>query len=68
MIEVREYTDLHGRSPFQQWFEDLDARAAAKVTVALTRLEQGFFREGLLYCLAAASQLLQDSNCHKDTS
>ena len=41
MIEVREYTDLHGRSPFQQWFEDLDARAAAKVTVALTRLEQG---------------------------
>ena len=31
-------------------------------------LKQGFFREGLLYCLAAASQLLQDSNCHKDTS
>ena len=41
MIEVREYTDVRGRSPFQQWFEDLDARAAAKVTVALTRLEQG---------------------------
>ena len=41
MIEVREYTDPHGRSPFQQWFEDLDARAAAKVTVALARLEQG---------------------------
>jgi len=41
MIEVREYTDLHGRSPFQQWFEDLDALAAAKDTVALTRLEQG---------------------------
>jgi putative addiction module killer protein len=41
MIEVREYTDPHGRSPFQQWFEDLDARAAAKVTVALIRLQQG---------------------------
>jgi putative addiction module killer protein len=41
MIEVREYADPHGRSPFQQWFEALDARAAAKVTVALTRLEQG---------------------------
>jgi hypothetical protein len=39
-IEMREYTDPRGRSPFQQWFEDLDARAAAKVTVALTRLEQ----------------------------
>ena len=33
MIDVREYTDPHGRSPFQQWFENLDARAAAKVTV-----------------------------------
>ena len=41
MINVREYTDPHGRSPFQQWFEDLDARAAAKVTVALARLQQG---------------------------
>jgi putative addiction module killer protein len=41
MIDVREYTDPHGRSPFQQWFEDLDARAAAKVTVALARLQQG---------------------------
>ncbi len=41
MIEVREYTDPHGRSPFQQWFADLDARAAAKVTVALARLAQG---------------------------
>jgi putative addiction module killer protein len=38
---VREYAAPHGRSPFQQWFEALDARAAAKVTVALTRLEQG---------------------------
>src|SRR6266702_7771235 len=41
MLEVREYTDPHGRSPFQQWFEDLDARAAAKVTAALARLQQG---------------------------
>jgi putative addiction module killer protein len=41
MIDVREYTDPYGRSPFQQWFEDLDARAAAKVTVALARLQQG---------------------------
>jgi putative addiction module killer protein len=40
VIEVQEYTDPRGRSPFQQWFEGLDARAAAKVAVALTRLEQ----------------------------
>jgi putative addiction module killer protein len=41
MTDVREYIDPHGRSPFQQWFENLDARAAAKVTVALARLQQG---------------------------
>ena len=41
MTQLWEYTDPQGRSPFQQWFEDLDARAAAKVTVALARLQQG---------------------------
>ena len=41
MIKLREDTDPHARSPFQQWLEELNARAAAKVTVALTRLEQG---------------------------
>ncbi len=30
-----------GSSPFAKWFSDLDAHAAAKVTVALYRLEQG---------------------------
>jgi hypothetical protein len=40
MIEVWEYKDPHGRSPVHQWFKDLDARAAAKVTVALARLVQ----------------------------
>ncbi len=38
---MREHTDPHGRSPFQQCFEHLDARAAAKVTTAPTRLERG---------------------------
>lgn len=41
MIEVREYTEPDGRSPFQRWFRELDPRAAAKVTAALTRLTQG---------------------------
>lgn len=36
-----EYLDQFGRSPFGQWFERLAAPAAAKVTVALYRLEQG---------------------------
>lgn len=41
MIEVREYTDRAGHSPFEKWFSGLKARAAAKVAVALVRLEQG---------------------------
>jgi len=43
MITVREYLDQHGRSPFARWLDALDAEAAAKVTVALARVEQGNF-------------------------
>lgn len=43
MIEVRLYVDLSGRSPFGRWFEALDAVAAAKVTAAVARMEQGNF-------------------------
>lgn len=41
MLEVRYYFRDDGRSPFEAWFADLGAQAAAKVTVALARLEQG---------------------------
>ena len=41
MLLIREYVDARGRSPFAEWFDDLDARAAAKVTVALARIEMG---------------------------
>jgi putative addiction module killer protein len=40
-MEIREYQNPEGRSPFGDWFQDLDPVAAAKVTVALTRLGQG---------------------------
>jgi putative addiction module killer protein len=43
MVTLREYLDQEGRSPFGRWFEALDARAAAKVTTALARIEQGNF-------------------------
>lgn len=36
-----EYIDEQGRSPYGKWFERLNAPAAAKVTTALYRLEQG---------------------------
>ena len=41
MLLIHEYVDACGRRPFAEWFEDLDSRAAAKVTVALARIEMG---------------------------
>jgi putative addiction module killer protein len=41
MIDVREYLDATGASPFGRWFAELNAPAAAKVTTAVARLEQG---------------------------
>ncbi|MDB5429528.1 MAG: Addiction module killer protein [Caulobacter sp.] len=40
-MDVREYLTPAGDSPFGAWFDDLDARAAAKVTMALVRIGQG---------------------------
>jgi putative addiction module killer protein len=40
--KVVEYLSK-GSSPFGEWFSGLDAHAAAKVTSALYRLEQGNF-------------------------
>ena len=41
MIEVRDYVDSGGRSPFADWFDRLGANEAAKVTIALERMRQG---------------------------
>ena len=41
MIEVREYLDRNGRSPYKLWFDRLNAQAAAKVATAVTRLSLG---------------------------
>ena len=43
MIDLQEYTSTDGRSPFADWFNELDASAAAKIAAALIRLEQGNF-------------------------
>lgn len=45
MIELRGYIDENGNKRFAQWLEGLDAAAAAKVTIALARMEQGEFLE-----------------------
>jgi len=41
MIEIREYVDRRGRSPFGRWFNGLDAGAALRVRTALARMEAG---------------------------
>jgi putative addiction module killer protein len=41
IIDVREYLDATGRSPFGKWFKALDSTAAAKVTIAIVRMTQG---------------------------
>lgn len=41
ILELSEYLDSKGRSPFGAWFDDLDSTAAAKITTALTRMGLG---------------------------
>jgi putative addiction module killer protein len=43
MIEVREYLDTEGNSPYAKWFDRLNVTAAVKVTTAVHRMEQGNF-------------------------
>lgn len=40
-MDIIEFIDGAGNSPFADWFDGLDAIAAAKVTVAITRLGMG---------------------------
>lgn len=40
-MKVQEYIKQDGSNPYQKWFNSLDAIAAAKVTVAKSRLEIG---------------------------
>jgi putative addiction module killer protein len=43
LITIQEYLDCRGRSIFANWFQKLNASAAAKITAALVRIEQGIF-------------------------
>lgn len=40
-MKIVEYLAINGASPFRDWFNRLDSRAAAKVTTALTRMGMG---------------------------
>ena len=41
MLDVREYIDSAGRSPFTKWLRALNVHAAAKVATALERIAEG---------------------------
>jgi putative addiction module killer protein len=41
VIDVREYIDPAGRSPFTKWLRALNVQAAAKVATALERIADG---------------------------
>lgn len=40
-MKIKEYVRANGSIPFKKWFNRLDGQAAAKITVALARLELG---------------------------
>lgn len=44
-VTIREYVDARGKSPFADWFSEINAPAAAKVTTALLRMEMGNFSD-----------------------
>ena len=41
MIEIGEFVDARGSSPFGHWLSRLDRHAAARVATALYRMEMG---------------------------
>lgn len=43
MYSIKEYLTSDGQSPFAKWFEGLNSTAAAKVRVAIARIELGNF-------------------------
>jgi len=41
MTDIREFLDTRGRSPYAEWYDSLNAQAAAKVTTAVVRISLG---------------------------
>lgn len=41
VFEILEYTSDEGTSPFAEWFNSLDTKAALKVRTAIARMEAG---------------------------
>ena len=66
MVDIREYHDRAGHSPFREWYDRLNAEAARKVTTALYRVGLGNFSNAKVLVLAftsAGSILAQAIEC-----
>jgi hypothetical protein len=55
MVDIREYHDRGGHSPFREWYDRLNAEAARKVTTALYRVGLGNFSNPKVLGLAFTS-------------
>ncbi len=42
-MEILEYLDTDGNSPYAKWFNDLNAVVAARITTVIYRMGQGNF-------------------------
>lgn len=40
-VEIKEYLDVNGESVYSRWFDRLNAKAAAKVSVAIDKIGRG---------------------------
>lgn len=43
MVEIQEYVDAHGRTPYRDWIVKLDAATRARVITSVLRMEHGNF-------------------------
>ena len=62
MIEVREYLDAQGSSPYGKWFDRLNTAAAARVATAVYRMEHGKAGDSLVILLAGGTKKRQDAD------
>lgn len=67
IMQIKEYIEEDGKSPFKKWFDDLDAVAASKITTALYRLELGNYSNVESVGLGVNAKESEGSNYGTDT-
>jgi hypothetical protein len=66
-FQVKELLLSGGDSPFAKWFDSLEAVAAAKVRVAVSRMEQGNLSNCIFrFIVTAHSGIVTGNSGHRD--